>query len=97
MVHRRAMTGKLPEVVLERTDKAGFALAFEQYLDLAETRLSRPISPTGQQLFSKDEIASLVSKCRSPKIDAVHNWVVWGALSVLDLDSRINPANSVDG
>ena len=97
VVHRRAMTGKLPEVVLERTDKAGFALAFEQYLDLAETRLSRPISPTGQQLFSKDEIASLVSKCRSPKIDAVHNWVVWGALSVLDLDSRINPANSVDG
>ncbi len=97
LVHRRAMTGKLPQVVLERTDKAGFSLAFEQYLDMAEERLSRPLSEACRQLCVKEEIALLAGKCRDPQIDAVHNWVVWGALSGLDLNRRMKPAKMMDG
>lgn len=95
VVHREAMRGKVPEAVRQRTDKAGFALAFDQYLETMQSRLSFPLTPQEHELVASSAVAALNERCSDPHIDAVHNWVVWGVFSVLEFIGRQSAAYKV--
>ena len=75
ILHRRAMAGLLPPVVLERRTKAGFSVAFERYLREMETELTRTIPARRKDWVESCKAADVFLEARRP---GFASWMLWG-------------------
>ncbi|WAT17023.1 asparagine synthase-related protein [Aurantiacibacter sp. MUD11] len=88
LVHRKAMSGRLPKDVLERRDKAGFEIAFRHYDEAMAECLAQAASSASEMLFSKPNIATLFERFRDAKQEQINHWTAWGICGIIWLGQR---------
>ena len=79
--HRQAMQGLLPDLVLQRTTKAGFDVTFHRYLVDLEEELSQRIPRQHPVWLSEYQAERLYSLYRSGKHDGSPAWSLWSLLA----------------
>ncbi|MDA0979501.1 MAG: asparagine synthase C-terminal domain-containing protein, partial [Proteobacteria bacterium] len=79
--HRQAMQGLLPDLVLQRTTKAGFDVTFHRYLVDLEEELSQRIPRQHPGWLSEYQAERLYSLYRSGKHDGSPAWSLWSLLA----------------
>ena len=75
-VHRRAMTGLLPESVLERRTKADFLVAFQWSSAEIRDSLSQAL-PALSEWVSADCVLKVLRQCDDPRLAGWPQWQAW--------------------
>ena len=76
-LHRRALSGLLPEVVLKRTDKADFMVTFRRQLDPLMAELRRDILPRHPEWISAGAASALCDAYDNPAEAGRCEWWLW--------------------
>ncbi len=85
-LHRRAMHGDLPTLLLERTDKAEFSIPWRDAALRAVARLETEDAfspPTVDELLNVAAIREMTEEQRTEKFVSGNTWPWWGAISVV--------------
>jgi hypothetical protein len=82
------MTGLLPDVVLDRCDKAGFAVAFRQHLDEIEELCVKELIGRRHDWVRGDVVREFLVKARSGGHDR-YLWLLW----ILVLCDAVGPTD----
>ena len=77
-VHRRAMQGILPEVVVERKTKAEFSVTFRKQLDACEAEAVSEFSRRRSDWVHPAELTSCLENRNDPSAGALSLWRLWG-------------------
>ena len=77
-VHRRAMQGLLPGVVVERETKAEFSVTFHRQLDECEAEITSAVSRRRSDWVQAAEIMSCLKYRRDPAAGGQNLWRLWG-------------------
>lgn len=88
-VHRKALSGYLPQTVLERQDKADFSITFERHLEALSAAMSADLSNGAKEVVNSFELQSLVRNYGSVSLDQVNSWNVWGTYAVMTLLNQV--------
>lgn len=84
-LHRRAMAGLLPQVVLERETKADFNLAFDRNLDQIAQILSGFDLGHAHDLLDLRGVNMLLDAYRSEPSRFYRMWAIWGIFEIIDI------------
>ena len=98
-LHRRAMTGLLPQMVLERTTKADFMVVFRRYVDEIADALSMHALQCGCEWVARDQLHEKLAQWGNPSFEGDPEWRLWtlfGCIALLPAETgianRIEPA-----
>ena len=73
-LHRQAMKGLLPDIILNRNSKADFMVAFRRTLDSAKATLSSEIMPRSGTWIQPERATKM---CNSYHEEAFAGWAEW--------------------
>jgi asparagine synthase (glutamine-hydrolysing) len=76
-IHRQALQGYMPQYVLERKNKAGFATVFRGYLDRLEGVLTKDIPDTRTEWVTSDGVKQLYKTYRERPRLGWPAWILW--------------------
>ena len=77
-VHRSAMRGILPDLIVERRTKAEFSVTFRRQLDECETEITNAIAPRRSSWVRPAGVASCVERRLDPSAAGQSLWRLWG-------------------
>ncbi|MGI9521097.1 MAG: asparagine synthase (glutamine-hydrolyzing) [Hyphomicrobiaceae bacterium] len=76
-VHRKALTGLLPQSVVTRTTKAEFSILFRRHFSEIEQLLLGKMSETGWDWVEPSEVEKLLDACGKSKMPGPPQWMLW--------------------
>jgi asparagine synthase (glutamine-hydrolysing) len=77
VIHRQALQGFMPRVILERKSKAGFSIAFRAHLDRMQETLTETLPRERAAWVSPQGMARLFGSYRNNPQEAMAEWVLW--------------------
>ena len=77
-IHRKALSGLIPDVVANRTTKAEFTLAFRRQLDGMGYLLAYALPQNGSGCLDRNGVAKLYDRYRTNSFAGNPVWQLWG-------------------
>ena len=86
-LHRQAMKGLLPDMILNRNSKADFMVAFRRTLDSAKANLVGEIMPRRETWIQPEHAGTI---CENYHEDAFAGWAEWWLWTLVGCDALSN-------